>query len=262
MSSAVPKISFNGGTTWLEADSELWHAELMGHGDLMKTIVFSPYDPAHVVAIQAEEECPSLGPCQEAHGVIISQDGGLSWMRSSLQDGMAMDVTFAPDASLYLALYPGDLYRSFDQGRSWELISSDIASQIEVHDPDPDIPGPALYSLLVDPFDAGKIYAGFKRGGMMVSDDGGFSWRLSSSGMDPEATVTDLVADTQRPGLIYAASLESGVFVSSNGGDTWAAINDGLLTRAAVSLSLSNDGRVLYMASTGGGVFRLGTISP
>jgi uncharacterized protein (TIGR03382 family) len=37
------------------------------------------------------------------------------------------------------------------------------------------------------------------------------------------------------------------------------ALNDGLLTRSAIDLALSADGSVLYLATEGGGVFRLGT---
>jgi photosystem II stability/assembly factor-like uncharacterized protein len=254
----VPKISHDGGATWHEADPELWHSNLAGPGDLMRKIVFSPFDSAYVVAIQAQEDCPSLGPCQEGHGVLFSDDGGQRWQRSSLQHGMAMDVVFAPDGSLFLALYPGELYRSFDMGRNWALISADISSQVSLSDPDPDMQGPFLKALLVDPFEPNKLYAGFARGGIMLSEDAGQTWRNASFGMDPEATVSDLVADLTRQGVIYAATLESGVYVSTDGGTTWMSINDGLRTRAAVSLALSADGRVLYMASTGGGVFRLG----
>ena len=94
----------------------------------------------------------------------------------------------------------------------------------------------------------------------MISVDGGVSWSASSSGMNPETSVVDLVADLANPGVVYAATPDSGVYVSTDGGATWSAINTGLLTRAAVSLALSADGSVLYVATTGGGVFRLGTL--
>ncbi|MBT4309069.1 MAG: hypothetical protein HOD49_01525 [Anaerolineae bacterium] len=119
--------------------------------------------------------------------------------------------------------------------------------------------GPFLKALLVDPFEPNKLYAGFARGGIMLSEDGGANWRVAFSGMLPETSVFDLVADAAHEGVVYAASNDAGVYRSTDGGESWAAINDGLLTRAGVSLALSDDGTVLYLATTGGGVFRLGT---
>lgn len=258
-SGPVPKVSHDGGQTWYEADPELWHRELGGPGDLMRKIVFHPRAPAHIVAIQAQEECPEFGECEEGHGVILSDDGGQSWQRSTLRKGIATDVAAAPDGSLFVAMYPDDLYRSFDFGHSWELVSAEIASHAKLQSPDPHQPGAALSTLLIDPVNPNRIYAGFMRAGIMLSEDGGVTWRSASMGMNPESTVTDLVADPAHPGVIYVATLDSGVYLSTDYGDSWTAINEGLFTRAAVSLALSRDGRVLYLATEGGGVFRLGT---
>jgi photosystem II stability/assembly factor-like uncharacterized protein len=57
---------------------------------------------------------------------------------------------------------------------------------------------------------------------------------------------------------VYAATV-SGVYVSLDGGDSWQALNTGLTIRAVRDLALSADGSVLYAATYGAGVFRLGT---
>ena len=255
----VPKISTDGGHTWHEAEPSFGEMGFFEWG-IMKKVFFSPQTQGRVLGIQAENECGEMKPCEGGQGVIISDDGGKSWRLSGLKEGMATDLAFAADGSIYVSVYPGKLYRSTDDGENWELVADNIDAGVSVSDPDPDRPGPAVLALAVDPNDSTKIYAGFSRGGVMISVDGGVSWSASSSGMNPETSVVDLVADLANPGVVYAATPDSGVYVSTDGGATWSAINTGLLTRAAVSLALSADGSVLYVATTGGGVFRLGTL--
>jgi hypothetical protein len=48
-----------------------------------------------------------------------------------------------------------------------------------------------------------------------------------------------------------------GVYVSADGGASWHPINDGLSTRAVRHLAISTNGKVLYAATSGEGVFRL-----
>ena len=95
-------------------------------------------------------------------------------------------------------------------------------------------PDRALVALAVDPNNSSKLYAGFMLGGVMVSEDGGANWRISSSGMMPESSILDLAVDSAHPGVVYAASDNSGVYLSTNGGETWTTINEGLRNRADV----------------------------
>ncbi|MBS1249316.1 MAG: Xyloglucanase Xgh74A [Chloroflexi bacterium] len=255
----VPKISHDGGQTWREAEPVVDGMEFFEWG-VMKTILFSPTEQDRLIGIQAESFCVEDDSCDEGYGVIFSRDGGETWHFSNLQEGIGTDLAFAPNGDVYVVLYPsGHLYRSSDGGETWEGVAENITAGVDVRDRDPDMPGPALVSLAVDPANPEKLYAGFSRGGVMVSVDGGVTWEASSAGMDPESSVVDLAADGTHPGVVYASTAENGVFVSTDGGETWRTLNEGLRTRAGVDLALAADGSVLYLATSGGGVFRLGT---
>lgn len=89
-----------------------------------------------------------------------------------------------------------------------------------------DVAGQALYtfdtrdfhSLAFDPDDANRLYFGH-HGGLMISDDGGASWRDAAlQGVD----VMQQSVPADGGGRHYAAGHEV-FFVSSDGGATWAA---------------------------------------
>jgi photosystem II stability/assembly factor-like uncharacterized protein len=189
--------------------------------------------------------------------VLYSIDGGKSWKQSSLETGVATEIVYAQDGTTYVSMLNGDLYRSNDGGENWSLVSQNITSGINKDLFDPDLFDPVLISLAVDSVDPSRLYAGFTQGGVLVSEDGGENWKPSLAGMVPETSILDLAVDQTHPGVIYAASGDSGVYRSLNHGETWMMINEGLSNRAGRSLSLSADGSYLYLATDGGGVYRL-----
>jgi len=69
--------------------------------------------------------------------------------------------------------------------------------------------------------------------------------------MVPESSIFDLVIDKAHPGVVYAASYNSGIYRSLDDGLTWQVFNEGLTMRASLSLSLSADGSILYVATEG-----------
>ncbi len=101
------------------------------------------------------------------------------------------------------------------------------------------------------------IFAGVERGAIFKSDDGGITWKRSASGLNPEASVTDIIFDPTNPGTIYLADQLSGVYRSVDGGNTWALINKGLSSRAVNALAISADGMHLYAATEGNGIYRM-----
>jgi hypothetical protein len=95
----------------------------------------------------------------------------------------------------------GGLYRSDDNGLSWNLVR-----------------GGAALAITVDPFDSNRLY--LSAGGnpqMYRSLDGGATWAAISALFN--ATPTSIAADPNVPGLVYAAA--HSLYRSKDGGDTW-----------------------------------------
>lgn len=257
-----PKVSWDGGKSWSVVKTGLWEQELGGLG-WFTNIWFSPYDPNLVLASAGPVDCynnPGRCEAESGRGIFRSTDSGVTWSRTSLQDAHIFDLEIVNESVAFAAAYPGTLYRSEDGGQSWAIVSQDIVSEIPIKSsPDPDmIVSPIMVSVAVDPSNPQRIISGFKDGGVLISLDGGETWEISAAGLLPEISVTELIIDAMHPGVVYLGSINSGVYYSTDFGASWNVLNDGLTTRAVSDLTLSADGSVLYMASQGGGVSRLG----
>jgi hypothetical protein len=263
-----PKVSYDGGRTWKEVKTgvmkpgEYWDIEGVG---FVGRIVFAPSMPRLVLASVNTPECWSYLRCDagKGRGIIYSDDGGESWHPSSISVGNVMDLTFAPsnNAICYALVHGSGLYRSGNAGATWNLINANpLPPGILNNISDPDKARiVTIKTLEVDPMDPDYLYAGIIYAGVVVSADGGKQWQAISAGLPAESSVYDLAIDPNNPQVVYAATEDSGVFVSTNRGQSWRDLNTGLLNRCARQLAISEDGTVLYVATDGAGVFRLGT---
>jgi len=258
-----PFLSRDRGRSWTPALTGLWeHGNPAG--STVTRITFSAYTPNLALAAAGEHNCherPNACQSSPAYGIVRSTDGARTWERTGLSDAQVFDLEIAGENLVYAAAYPDLIYRSTDGGQTWEVIAQGISFQIPI-DLGPDLEIPVTLSVLsiaVDPSNPNRLFAGFYNGGLMTSSDGGQTWAISAAGLIPEMSVSDIEPDPVHPGLIYLGSPTSGVYYSTDSGETWMTLNDGLGTRAVVDLALSADGSVLYAATSGGGVFRLGT---
>lgn len=79
---------------------------------------------------------------------------------------------------------------------------------------------------------------------------------ISGSPKD-HAHVMSIVRHPDDLNTIFVADWHSGVFKSTDGGASWNRINTGLTTRAVNVLTITDDGKWLYAATQGEGVFRM-----
>jgi len=157
---------------------------------------------------------------------------GPSVLRHSWGDmdnaGRTCMVAINPQDSriLYAAAASGGVWKSTDEGKSWNPIGDQIASM-------------SVGAVTIDPFDTNIIYAGlgephysldsFHGAGFLRSMNGGKTWSLLASDVFLDYTFSRIVPNPKRPGFLYAAT-SRGVFRSLDHGGTWVQLLGGPAT--------------------------------
>jgi ligand-binding sensor domain-containing protein len=108
-------------------------------------------------------------------------------------------------------------------------------------------------TVIIDPNDAAKIYAGLDGAGVFISANSGASWAPATT-QPTNLRIKALVITPGDSTKLYAATYGGGVYQSANSGVDWSACaNTNLTNLNLVSLTIDATGR-LY-AGTEAGVF-------
>ncbi len=284
--------STDGGNSWRQVFK---HPEVTAgdpqhtrHG--FKAIVYAPSNSKVVYAGMRKGRRSIDGdfPHEPSFGMYKSTDGGETWVEinNGLQTSyinihcIAIHPTNADIG--YIGTWRDGVFKTVDGGESWVLKSNGLISS-------------DVRSLAIDPQDSDIIYAGLgEGGGIFKSDNGGELWSELNTGLNivcpsylspvgkvtlgisleepprrvvgadyyavPWTSIWDIIVDPTNSQLVYAADHQSGVYLSTDGGNNWVPIREGLSMKAVTALAISSDGEVIYAATEGEGVFRIGTI--
>ncbi len=125
------------------------------------------------------------------------------------------------------------VFRSRDEGATWEKISPDLTS----FDPQKQgklpyaIPFATITAIAESPFKAGVLYAGTDDGRVHVTLDGGGQWTDITPGFPENTHVWTLVASQHDPAAVYCAlvgrhedDFTPYVFKSADYGKTWTSL--------------------------------------
>ncbi len=134
-------------------------------------------------------------------GLMESEDGGQSWNSATFQNGIP---------------------RKWENSTYWVVMDPQVkdkiwASMSGTHD----LPRPKMWR---------RNGTGSFVGGIVVSEDGGSSWKPVSADIG-ESAVTHLLLDSASDPasrVLYACAFGKGVFKSTDGGKTWKKKNNGL----------------------------------
>lgn len=177
------------------------------------------------------------------NGLMISQDGGMSWQRRmhGVPDGNAKDIACSTRnrQRCYLLMEPWNsddkdslarlhFYRSDDGARTWRHYAIRHAKRTWDK---PYVSGLPT-GLRIDPIDDNVVYVATNGYGIFRADtatakaDGTVAENnISEDIPTPYLQAPDaLLIHPSRPGIMYAATLEGGVFKTTNGGKSWQAL--------------------------------------
>jgi hypothetical protein len=257
--------------------------------DGFRGLAYAPSNPTIIYAgMRAQRRTIDLNfPARSSYGMYKSTDGGETW--AEVNNGLGTDrnvhaiaVHPSDPNTVYVGTWRDGLYKSTDGGQNWVSKNNGLTA-LDVR------------ALAIDSSNPQTLYAGLGQGaGIYKSTNGGDQWTAINAGLNPVCpsyllpigggaagfsfeppppapagqvyaavpwtVIWDLVVDPSNPQTLYAADRHAGVYLSTNGGGSWTPINDGLSMKAVAALDISADGQIVYAATWGGGVFRLGEV--
>jgi photosystem II stability/assembly factor-like uncharacterized protein len=151
--------------------------------------------------------------------------------------------------TVYIGTDTGRVWKTTDLGAHWTELSGNGLPQRWVN------------AIVVDPTDAQHVYAafsgyreGYDAANVFETTDGGLTWTNISANL-PNAPVEMIIYDQPRDQL-YAAT-DFGVFSLRDNQQTWARLGTDLPNTSILDVKLSGDGRAIFAATFGRGVWRL-----
>ena len=235
---------------------------------------FGPGNPDSPLDIAVSEQDPNLVYTTDYGRVLRTSDGGKNWhavystrrddgtfSSRGLETTTSYGVHFDPFDPQRMFISYTDIgpFRSENGGASW--IPSKDGIPVKWRN--------TTYWIAFDPSVRGRMWAATSgqhdlpepktwrkkspsawEGGICISDDGGKTWRSSSTGMPPAAT-THIVLDPGSPPdsrVLYVSAMGQGVYKSTDGGKTWALKNNGIPGKEPFAYRLTlNAAGALYL---------------
>ena len=188
-------------------------------------------------------------------GFQKSEDGGVTWKKIS--DGVNGPVDFhtmkvsSVNPNLVYGWFQGNLQRSTDQGKTWEIINRDLRAMYLVADSQdestlyaatgegiavskdkgvtwqnlsPELKGGAVSVIAVHPQDS-RVFLTFSKalGGLGKSTDGGKTWKKVNENFGGEI-IYHLAYDKNQPEMAYALTDKNSLYKSIDSGTIWSKI--------------------------------------
>lgn len=128
--------------------------------------------------------------------------------------------------SLYAGTAPAAIFTSQDGGNHWQSVGATSQMSFRNGWSHPDPPhSPRVIRLIVHPGQADTLVGGIQSGGVIVSQNGGRTWRNDKAGLSHQ--LTDLRLHAAAPERLYATNF-LGFHRSDDLGRTWRRSNHGL----------------------------------
>lgn len=237
---------------------------VMLQGSGVQCVAVDPRDPARVIV-------GTYGA-----GVLVSRDAGASWRSLSLNlpARRILSVAIAGASvvgglsALYAGSAPSHLYRSHDDGETWQRLPGfDAVAATEDDGPAHTVAGASptaaqrwrsraaearvwvshTSAILPHATDPLRLLAGIEIGGVVRTLDGGTTWYGPARGCYHDVHM--LVAHPSHPERVFEAA-GGGVAVSADGGEHWQTLDDGLEQRYIWAIAIDSGDLGCCYAST------------
>jgi photosystem II stability/assembly factor-like uncharacterized protein len=209
-------------------------------------------------------------------GVFISTNNGAAWINSGLNGNDVRAITFDNAGNLYAGTWGAGVFKSSDNGSTWEAVNSGLANlNVDA------IAISAANDIYIGTFGAGvyksvnmggewtnvnmgynyvwslgvnshgSIYAGTYGDGVYKSDDGGASWSRANTNMKARFIYSVSFDASDK---IYLSAFEGGIFNSADKGNSWN--NIGMVGCGASSVATNPATKMIYVGTNNGAIYQ------
>ena len=157
-------------------------------------------------------------------------------------------------------LYMGaqKVYKSVDQGRSWQPISGDLTN----NKPSKNVPYSTISCIEQSPTSFNTIYVGTDDGNVQVTRSGGGKWQLITNGLPKDLWVSSLFPSPHDEATVFLAmngyrsdNFRTYMFKSTNYGQSWTKINGDMPDEAVNRLIQDPKNPAVLYAGTDQGAY-------
>lgn len=219
-------------------------------GTLYRSENGGPWCPAEgmpldtgVQALTPHPQKPGTVFAATREGVYRSTDHGMTWQKLAVpgrnEEFWSVAIHPRKPEVVFAGASPVGVYRSDDTGASWRRVGS-ADPMPELCEMLPKTPASRLMRICFDPADPSRMFGACETNGLIVSDDGGESWRDASETLisisESDALLRSKIVtgstfegiidghavcvSARKPGVVYYAC-RMGVFSTDDNGRTW-----------------------------------------
>jgi len=226
--------NYNGGNFLSEDGGRTWQNASQGYtGAQIRSVAVDPTNPARVYAAGRS-------------GLWRSDDGGITW--NGLGAGLEwMTIAVDPAQPDHVLAGFGSIVETQDSGTHWDN-RGNVESVLG------NASAGGVLRVAFAPSDPSVVYGGIgfdfcvqgheapactnASGSIIISSDGGTTWKRIEDRVVGGATILDLAVDPTNAQIVYAAA-SSGPFKTTDGGTSWTPLgglpNNALVRAVAVS---------------------------
>ncbi len=229
--------STNGGSEW-ESKVKIDEKKNIGRSNILSMAIDSLR--GDIIYVGTEKD-----------GLFISENGAETWKKMNFPVGkiygLAVD-SVRPETVYASGVWQnrGKIYKSDDKGENWKEIYSEPAN------------GTLILSLAVNKENPSVIYAGTSEGMVLLTIDGGNSWK---SPYKASGAVISVAFDSKNASVAYFGVFNRGVLVTKNNGDKFEDVTEKLekngLNLKAYSLIVDPKYSGIFYVGSGKGIVKV-----